>query len=454
MQPNRWRDRRLWLLALFLLGFASELTVPSVCHWWYKPDGEEPFIAEHLYRGHGFSSPLDLTAKAPPSSWSPPVYPVILSIFYHLFGLKSQRLIVALMVLHAAIFGVVTAGLYRLGELVFGRAVGLTAAVAHAAYPGFLHAAADFWDNYPALAIFVWLLVAVALFRRRQATLKNAANLGLGLGVLSLTNASYALAYPLLVLVAAAGRRIPRRLPFIGVAIGCFLLMIGPWTLRNYRTFGRWFYIRDGVKLELFIGNEPTATGWFGHANRVLHPTHNRDEHAALMTLGETAYFDDCLRRFKETYHNDPSAFWHRTAMRAFYCVAGEPVRRARRTSNLAYVRLWIMNNPLNPLLTLMGLAGVVMAWRLRYRAGWIMATGALAVLPYLVTSVYNRYLLPLRLIFLLYAALIPAAIVYHMIYGAWPRPNAVETDLQAHDPIREMATPAAMNNTGSAAPR
>src|SRR4051812_31473925 len=36
---------------------------------------EELRIGAPLARGHGFASPFDASAAAPPTSWSPPVYP-------------------------------------------------------------------------------------------------------------------------------------------------------------------------------------------------------------------------------------------------------------------------------------------------------------------------------------------------------------------------------------------
>src|SRR4051794_39249479 len=43
------------------------------------PMDEEPLIGRHLALGHGFSSPFDPSAQAPPSSWSPPVYPALVA---------------------------------------------------------------------------------------------------------------------------------------------------------------------------------------------------------------------------------------------------------------------------------------------------------------------------------------------------------------------------------------
>ena len=58
-----------------------------------------------------------------------------------------------------------------------------------------------------------------------------------------------------------------------------------------------------------------------------------------------------------------------------------------------------------------LGLGGMFLAWRRRCRVNWIVAVGLLSEVPFVVTSVTDRYLLPLWTIFLLFAGFLISSI-------------------------------------------
>ena len=392
------------MLGLFALAMACEIIVPTIGNWWYGPNGEEPEIALHLYRGHGFLSPYDPSPDAQPSSWSPPVYPAILSVFYHLFGAEGKRLRVALVLFHSGLFAAATVGLFCLGELLWSRAVGVIAALIHICLPVFLHNGTDFWDVYVAAAMFVWLMVAVASLRRRgNSRYWHAAGLGLAFGLLSLTNAAYLLTYPLLVWLAAGGRSWRGRLAFGGVALACFMLVLAPWTLRNYHQFGRLYYVRGEGKWEIWFANtiDPPATGWMGSQMRKTHVAHNKGERAELMEMGEPAFCDLYLEKFQANYRDDPQAFWNRTLLRVVLSFCGEPrfpVAHHHHASEPTFATSGITNDPLDASLTFLALIGALVAMILRRRGAWVLGCGILAIVPYQFLMVNNRYLLGLRI--------------------------------------------------------
>src|SRR5205814_5080790 len=95
------------------------------------------------------------------------------------------------------------------------------------------------------LAIFVWLTAAAVMLSSTTAdggriTNTAAAALGAGMGVLALTNTSYAVTYPVLLYIAlrkSVSRSRRWRLAAEAAAV-CFLVIL-PWTIRNYQAFGR-----------------------------------------------------------------------------------------------------------------------------------------------------------------------------------------------------------------------
>jgi hypothetical protein len=219
--------------------------------------------------------------------------------------------------------------------------------------------------------MFLWLLAA--------AERLPMALLGAGAGLLVLTNTGYALAVPVIV-GAAAGRR--WRSWAVGMTAA--VLMLLPWTVRNYRQFERIFFVRDNLYTELWLGNRPGATGWMTMAALAEHPSDDSVNRRQVLALGETGYGDLCRRRFMQEYGAGVGEFWGRCGRRAVYLIAGEPGRQGAA---------------LNVGLAVIGLAGAWAIWRVRRTSRAILIAAVAAVLPYVPTQVHDRYALPLRAI-------------------------------------------------------
>jgi hypothetical protein len=377
-----------------------------VAHDYLKspPFAEENNIAIHLARGEGFSSPMDRSPHAAPTSWSPPVYPYLMASVYRLWGIGTPTAITALMAFNAACFGAVVAGVCILGRIYFSSAAGWLAAGLLAIHPSFLFFVGDYWDTYLALAVFIWIWIAA----ERSGGPAWTAIVGAGLGLLSLTNASYVLAYPLIVWRAVRLESPPRRGKAVALAVAAFCLTLAPWTVRNAATFGRLMYVRGGAEFELWLGNRPGASGLVNDATVADHPYKNVAQRTLLTRIGEMEYFHRCRVAFARQLRADPWRFLRFCAMRTGYLFIGDPDPPHGATPPFlaGTVRGGIMIDKLavTALTAVLGLGGMFLAWRRRCRVNWIVAVGFLAVSPFVVTSVTDRYLLPLWTIFLLFA--------------------------------------------------
>jgi hypothetical protein len=368
------------------------------------PFAEENNIAIHLARGEGFVSPMDPSPHAVPTSWSPPVYPYLMAAVYRLWGIRTPAAITALMAFNAACFGAVVAGVRILGRIHFSAAAGWLAAGLLAIHPSFLFFVGDYWDTYLALAIFVWILIA-AEYSTGPAW---ATIVGAGLGLLSLTNASYFLAYPLIVWRAVRNESPPRRRRAVAVAVAAFCLTLAPWTVRNAATFGRLMYVRGGAEFELWLGNRPGASGLVNDATVADHPYKNVAQRILLTRIGEMEYFHRCRVMFAEQLRADPWRFLRFCALRTGYLFIGDPdpPHGAIGPFLAGSVRDGVMIDKVavTALTAVLGLGGMLFAWRRRCGVNWIVAVGLLSVLPFVATSVTDRYLLPLWTFFLLFA--------------------------------------------------
>jgi len=373
------------------------------------PFAEEANIAWHIALGHGFRSPMDASPAAPASAWSAPLYPLVIAAAYRIFGVGSPAAVTALMLLNAVFFGLIAVGTERLATLLFGSQVpGLLAAGLFAIHPLFLFYMADFWDGFMSLAIFVWLTVAaVRLGNIGQISPVNAGAIGVGMGLLALTNASYVICFPVL-LYLAFRQPLPAK-GWISAAIACAacLLVISPWTIRNYEEFGRLIPIRTGSGIQFWIGNAPVSDGWLDAKAFAVHPYVNPIESRSLLTLGEPAYDDLAFERFKAGLFSSPLEYVANCLRRSIYLLLGNPTA----PSDYPLLFNWEWRGVfwdgllLNASVAILGAAGMVAARRFRYRQRGLPVLAASAALPFIVTAVIDRYSLPLRWLLVMYAA-------------------------------------------------
>ena len=163
---------------------------------------EELYIAAHLARGEGYRSPFSSSPDAPPTSWCPPIYPACIACIDRLGGINSSRTTAMLLLFGVFIRTATALGVFELGRLLFGPRAGACAAILLMLHPLFYLMIGYYWDNYLALAIFLWLTIAAVRMSRSPQPLWRLALQGAGLAILSLTNSAYICTFPLVVLLA------------------------------------------------------------------------------------------------------------------------------------------------------------------------------------------------------------------------------------------------------------
>ena len=119
-------------------------------------------------------------------------------------------------------------------------------------------------------------------------------------------------------------------------------------------------------------------------------------------------YFHRCRVMFLQQLSADPWRFLRLCALRTGYLFIGDPdpPRGAIPPFLAGTVRDGVMIEKLavTALTAVLGLGGLLLAWRRDCRINWLVAVGLLSVSPFVVTSVTDRYLLPMWTIFLLFA--------------------------------------------------
>jgi 4-amino-4-deoxy-L-arabinose transferase-like glycosyltransferase len=199
------------------------------------------WVGKAVADGHGYVNPSELFFKghSVATAGHPPLYTFVIAAATKLgiTGDEAQRSL-------GCLFGAGTIALVGLlGRRAAGEAVGLLAAATAACYP--LLIAADGALMSETLYGLVIALVLLAAYRLRdEPTLWRAAALGAAVGLAALTRAEALLLLPLL--APAVGR-----LRLFGVACLAALVVLAPWTIRNWTTVDRPVLVstNDGVTL-------------------------------------------------------------------------------------------------------------------------------------------------------------------------------------------------------------
>jgi hypothetical protein len=290
---------RWYVAACILIFFASLIRY----HERYDPGEsysdypESVQVAHHLFREGRFASPF-AALDTGPTAHVAPVLPAIQSLLMKMFGDQStgmyamRLLTVAVLSLQLALFPV------------FSKSLGMGSAT------GFIGAGiwivAKLSVPYEWESVYAGLLLAVACccYRRyMEAAVKPRGHrwlLGGLIGLLVLTSPPTALIF--IVWVAydlySSGAESFFQRAFVPLVL-LPLLIVVPWTVRNYRLFHRVIPVRDDFGLELSVSNnncadfsiyKNLASGCFDK----FHPNHNPGEAEKVRAMGEVNY--DALR--------------------------------------------------------------------------------------------------------------------------------------------------------------
>jgi hypothetical protein len=230
-------------------------------HEWinFYPLNEPSHIAWAMVSGFGYSAPWPNTPIAA-TAQQPPVFPILLAGIFKVAGaysLASLWIAVGLNTLFSAMTAVM---ILRLGKRDFGDWVGILAAWIWALWLYEAIVSIRLWESGLTallLVLALWWLPGLADSERPLRWCL----FGLLGGIAAQTNTTMLAMFPCfyawLWLRSEKQSRVTNRWLYISAAI--FILTLVPWTIRNYRAFGRLMPLRDNFGLELWIGNRAGA---------------------------------------------------------------------------------------------------------------------------------------------------------------------------------------------------
>jgi 4-amino-4-deoxy-L-arabinose transferase-like glycosyltransferase len=208
------------------------------------------------------------------------------------------------------------------------------------------------------LLSLLWLLV-LAQNLERSPRLALWAGFGLLAGLAGLNEPSLLVVVPFLMVLACwrLSREGKRWLLPATVASLALAAALSPWMIRNALVFHRFIPMRDSMGLELWMGNNGYTECW---TSDQLHPLHDKDELADYDRMGELAYMDRKKRQAEGFIAQHPEWFVWTSLRRAVYLWTGY----------WSFDRGYLAMEPTDPAnipfatsLTLLAIAGLILAW-------------------------------------------------------------------------------------------
>ncbi len=393
---------------VFWVGFLVRILYITVAHTYrFSPVGnhfafgfEMGRVARALALGHGYADPFD--GRTGPTTWVPPLYPLLLAGVFRLFGiytLLSGWIILVINSLFSALTALTT---YEIAARCYGRRVAFWSAWIWALYPAALQYAVRWvWEMSLSTYLLTWVVVLALRMRgvgEEPADLHGAEPrsfsrwllFGGVWGLVALSNPSLLLFLPAAGLWVLRGARDLRKQTGYAVASAAvFLLCIAPWVVRNALVFHRFIPMRANFGAELYMGNGPGATGFLMEYD---HPYQARDQLRLYREMGEVAYAQMRGRAAERIIAADPGLFVRNTIKRFYFFWVSVPhpsgktwIIEAGRVLNYSFA-------------SLAGLLGLGLALRRRKPGAWLFFW-AFVLLPliYYFVTVHARFRNPLE---------------------------------------------------------
>ncbi|MEO6966608.1 MAG: hypothetical protein ABI076_12050 [Acidobacteriaceae bacterium] len=406
------RFQSTWLV--FWVAFLVRVLYMTLAHTYHLRTGQNHFefgyemgrVAQALVTGHGYADPF--IGHTGPTTWVPPLYPLLLAGVFKVFGVYTLRSAWVILTINSFFSGLTSLTTYEIGVRCFNRRIAVWSAWIWALYPAAMQYAVRWvWD----MTLSTWLLtciLVVALRMRRigetppelsgtnaphandARTLRRWLTFAVLWGLLALSNPSLLLFLPACGLWVLRGtQHVPKQLGYASAAALVFLLCISPWMIRNALVFHRFIPMRANFGAELYLGNGPGANGFLMEYN---HPFEARDQLRLYKKMGEVAYAQMRGRMARMYIASNPGLFLRNSVKRFYFFWISVPhpednawYVEAARVANFAFA-------------SIAGILGLALALKRRNSGAWMFLWAFILIpLIYYFVTVHARFRDPLE---------------------------------------------------------
>lgn len=356
--------KRLLSNPVFIVVFAFAARMAILTYMWettltpvksFIPYGYElGRVASAIASGRGFSSPLRFLDTGP-TAWFTPIYPYLIAGIFKVWGVFTFKSRLIIETSNCAFAALTVIPIQAIARRTFGDRVAAGAAWGWVFLPTSLFFPITWiWDTTLA-ALFLALIFWATLAVRDAKTILGWAGYGALWAAGVLINPSLLSLLPFLAgwAIWQSGRDSRSMLRFSAAALLVFAIAMVPWTVRNYRVFGKFIVLRSNFGLELWLGNNPgvpdTWSPW-------LHPNDDREEAEKYKSMGEIAYMQEKEREafvFMRTHPADTLNFMFRRFINNWLAITDNPAEAW--SASPWYLKAFVVLNLLLSVFTLLG---------------------------------------------------------------------------------------------------
>ncbi len=322
----------------------------------------------------------------------PPLFPYFIATFVELFGtlaaVKWAQVVVSALLVPAV---------GRIGRQAFGARVGILAAAFAALYPELVWYSVHFWCETLLLTLSWWAMERV-LAADARASYGSAAAGGLLFALAILTRETALFALPLAALFLASRRPRPAAVARAAIFLVTALLVVAPWTYRNWIVFHAFVPVSTAGALALYQGNsglsrEEVYEVYYGIEDEI-------ERYDEARRLGLQAIRDRQPWWLLQKLVQETPKFWETDSLVLIHITRGAYGRVPTWAARIAAAVVVV------PYLAVLALciAGVSAAPIDRTR-GFLLGTAALHFLLHVSTHGFARYRLPVMPVLFLVAA-------------------------------------------------
>jgi hypothetical protein len=245
-------------------------------------------VARAIAAGEGFSSPLRLLDTGP-TVWFTPIYPYLVAGIFKVWGIYSFMSEIIIQTLNCAFAALTIIPIHGIAKRTFGVGVAIGASWVWVFLPTALYfPTAWIWDT-ALTALFFLLIFWATLALRGTRSVLPWAGYGALWAVGGLINPSILSLFPFFLgwLVWNDRKEVAPWVKHAAAVLLLFTIGLAPWTIRNYRVFGKFIVLRSNFGLELWLGNNPNVIDML---SQLSHPNDNPEEAEKYRRMGEIAY--------------------------------------------------------------------------------------------------------------------------------------------------------------------
>jgi hypothetical protein len=400
-------------MRIFWVGLAVRVLYITLAHTYRIRIAQDHFqfgwemgrIARALATGYGYADPFN--GHSGPTAWAPPLYPVLIAGAFKLFGVYTLKSAWAILTLNSIFSAATAPAVYEIAWRSFGRTaegmkIALWSGWLWALYPAAMQYAVHWvWDMSLTAFLFAWALVLALRIRgvgevevAGSQTARRWIAFGLLWGLIALSNSSLLPFLPVCGVWMLWGlRREPRQLGHAlrnaALACVCFVAVISPWAVRNWRVFNAFVPLRSNLGAELYQSTLESNNGFPWGTTLPL--AEADPEFQRFKRIGETVFNKEQGARAVDAIRANRARFLKYTLRRIYFFWIGVP-----HTDNGAFVEA---TRTLDySFLSLSGLLGLALALRRHVPSAWLLFWAfAIVPLTYYVITVQARFRHPLE---------------------------------------------------------